>query len=536
MPWRDAVALLVLALIVRTAAALLVDTAPYTDPAYYTVVASQIASGHGFTTPVLWSFLEVGGRLPAEPMLPVASNGHWMPLTSLVSVPFVALLGDALGTWRAAQAPHVLLSALLVPLTYLVGWDLWRSRSVAWGGALLALLAGPLLVYYPMPANFAVFGLSGAAAVWLAIRAVRAPRPVTWLLASSLCVGVATLARVDGPLLAVAPAVAWWLRRRELGGLAGAAGIGLACLVAFTLPVLPWLLRNVAVFGTPLPSAGGHTLWITSYNEQFSIATQPSLESYLAWGPANIVGSKLAAWGELLGRTAVLLGGLFVLPFLYGLWHQRRRAELAPFGVYWLVVFLAMGLVFTFHAPKGAYYHSAPAWLPFALPLAVASLAPMATALGRWWRFLRRPATHRFLLVAGLVGALVLSLAGSAVVVAQWRTAVSRLDMAGTWLRARAGADDVVMSYDPARTWLVTGLRGVAPPFDPYPTVAQVVRAYDVDWVVVALGQGESRDPLGLWDGASATDAEGNHPSFLPAEPAFEADGVRVYQVSVERQ
>ena len=71
----------------------------------------------------------------------------------------------------------------------------------------------------------------------------------------------------------------------------------------------------------------------------------------------------------------------------------------------------------------------------------------------------------------------------------------------------------------------------MAPPFDPFPVVADVVDAYDVRWVVVMLGSGETRDPLGLWDGASSTDSEGNHPSFLPDAPAFEAPGVRIYRV-----
>ena len=81
----DVVLLFVIALMARLAAAALVAYPPYTDPAYYSLVAQQLASGHGFSVPVLWSFLEVGGRLPVHPMLPVPSNGHWMPLTSIVS-------------------------------------------------------------------------------------------------------------------------------------------------------------------------------------------------------------------------------------------------------------------------------------------------------------------------------------------------------------------------------------------------------------------------------------------------------------------
>ena len=73
----------------------------------------------------------------------------------------------------------------------------------------------------------------------------------------------------------------------------------------------------------------------------------------------------------ILGRTAVLLGGTFFFTFFPGLWLHRRRPELMPFIAYWVAMAVVMGLVFTFHAPRGAFYHSAPAWLPFALPMAV---------------------------------------------------------------------------------------------------------------------------------------------------------------------
>jgi hypothetical protein len=475
---------------------------------------------------VLWSFLEVGGRLPANPMLPVPSNGHWMPLTSVVAAASVAVLEPVLGSWRAAQLPFVLHSAALVPFTYLIGWELWRSRRVAMSAGVLALLAGPFLVLYPQVNNIAVFGAAGAGAIWCAVHATSVSRPIWWLVASAALAGVATLTRVDGLLLLVAPVVAWWARpdRRTVAP-------AIASAAAFLVVLGPWLLRDLAVFGAPFPSAGGHTLWITTYNEQFSIGTDTSFGSYLAWGLPNIVLSKLAAWGELLGRVAVLMGGFFILPLAWGLWSERRRPELAPFMAYAAVVFGVMGLVFTFHAPKGAFYHSAGAWLPFALPLAVASVPGAATAAGWWWPFLRRPATHRFLLGAALAGAVVLSVAGSAVLLSQWRAAHDRLALAADFLRESVAPTDRVMAYDPAAVHALTSNPGVAPPFDPFPVVADVVVAYDIRWVVITLQPGETRDPLGLWDGASATDSRGTHPRFLPPAPAFEAPGVRVYEV-----
>jgi len=424
----------------------------------------------------------------------------------------------------------VILSTALVPFTYLIGWELFRSRGIAWLSAILAIFAGPLLVYYPTIENFGVFGVAGAAAIYAATKAVNGSRPVLWLIASGALVGLATLARVDGLLLAVAPATAWvargcWRRPRMwLWGIVSAA--------AFLVVVGPWLVRDIAVFGSPFPSAGGHTLSITSYNQQFSIGQQVDLAHYLAWGPANIIGSKVEAWLELLARTGVVLGGIFFFTFLPGLWIWRKRPELLPFIAYWVVMFVVMGAVFTFHAPHGAFYHSAPAWLPFALPLSLASLAPVASAVGRFWPFLKRPATHRFLAVVGTMGAVVLSLIGSSVIYGQWDRS-HRLDaQAAHWFEANGHTADVVMYSDPATLALLSGNPGVAAPFDDYPVIKQVVDAYHVRWVVVQLDAGASTDALNLWKGAAAVDAEGNRATWLAASPAFEVQcGIRIYQV-----
>jgi hypothetical protein len=96
----DLLVVTVAAIVARIAAALVIDYSPYTDPAYYAMVAQQLATGHGFSAPVLWSFLEVGGTLPTDPGLPVPSNGHWMPLTSIAAAAGMALLGPDL---RAGQ-------------------------------------------------------------------------------------------------------------------------------------------------------------------------------------------------------------------------------------------------------------------------------------------------------------------------------------------------------------------------------------------------------------------------------------------------
>ena len=136
-----------------------------------------------------------------------------------------------------------------------------------------------------------------------------------------------------------------------------------------------------------------------------------------------------------MGRTAVLLGGIFVVPFAVGLWRERRRPELRPFLAYFALMFVAMGAVFTFHAPKGAFYHSSLAWLPFAAPLAVASIAPTATAAGRAWPFLRR-AGHASLPGRGRAGRRGRAVAGrvGGAAGAMVATRTPRLQLAGGFL------------------------------------------------------------------------------------------------------
>jgi hypothetical protein len=390
---------------------------------------------------------------------------------------------------------------------------------------------------YPTIDNFAVFGAAGAGSLYCSIRAVRAERTGPWLVAAGALAAGATLARIDGALLTIAVATAWFVRRgwtpwrpARTGGASFAWGA--AAAGAFIVVIAPWLARNLAVFGSMLPSAGGHTLWITSYNEQFSIGHEVSLATYLDWGFANIISSKLVSWGELVGRSAVLLGGTFFIFFVAGLWIFRRRADLAPFLVYFAVMFFVMGAVFTFHAPKGAFYHSAPAWLPWAFAISVASVAPACTSAGRFWAFLRRPATHRFIAIAGVGGAIVLSAIGSAQIFRDWDRSRIRDEQAAAFLRANAEPDDVVMASDPASLYPLTGNPGVAAPFDPFRVIERVVEAYGVEWVVVLSPGDDAPDPLNLWDGAAGTDSEGEHPSFLPEDPAFEGDDVRVFRVT----
>jgi 4-amino-4-deoxy-L-arabinose transferase-like glycosyltransferase len=518
-PWPELLALGAVALVMRIGASFLVADPAYLDPAYYELVARHLATGAGFSIPVIWSFLDVGGVLPADPQLPIEANRHWMPMTAIVSAGSMALFGS---TRLAAELPHAILGAALVSLTGWIGWSLWRSRMVAVIAGILALFAGPMLVYVPMVDSFALFGAFGSIAILAAIRAIRPGGGGWWLVLAGVAAALATLTRIDGALLGLAPASAWLARRGigpwRVGGPPISAWWAVIGVLAGLAVLAPWLARQLSEFGSILPSAGGRLVWITSYNEQFSITGNPSLGTYLDEGVGAILASKAGTLGLLIGRTAVLLGGALVLPFFFGLWRERGRPELAPFLIYWVALFAVMVLLFTVHAPFGAYYHSAWAWLPFALPLAAANGGPMLEAVGSRLPMLRRPRNMRFLAIAALVGGVLLSVVGSAALVSQWRRDSATLASAAAWLRANASRNDVVMYVDPPSLNLMTGNPVVAPPFDPPGVIGEVAHAYDVEWVVVERAAGSETDALGLWDGEP----------WL-ADPIFDKGDVRIF-------
>src|SRR5205814_2885742 len=70
----DLAVLTLLALVARIGGAALVDYAPYTDPAYYSLVAERLATGPRFSVPVVWSFLLAGTWITSQPLPSAADN------------------------------------------------------------------------------------------------------------------------------------------------------------------------------------------------------------------------------------------------------------------------------------------------------------------------------------------------------------------------------------------------------------------------------------------------------------------------------
>ena len=463
-------------------AALFADPA-YPDAYYYANLAREMAAGNGFQVDYIWNFVEVGGRLPAEGVLPIPSNAHWMPLAALIQVPFIWLLGP---TSTASAVPFWLISAAAAPLTWFIGRDAGLARWQAATAGLLVAMPGGVAPYLGQPDNFSPFMLLGALALWLCARGLRGDRRSFAL--GGIVVGLAFLSRNDGVLLGVPYVLAFtWdlLRRPRLTRIGWRPA--LACAAAFLLVVAPWLARQVEVFGSLSPSSvGGRILFIREYRELYSVSSETSLASFLGQGIAALVGSRIDGLvGALrtLATTPFLL--ILVPPLLVGAWLRRRAADFLPWSIYAVVLLAFSAVVSAVHVPHGTFLHSAVALVPHASLLAVLGLTTMvgwvATRRSSWNVEI---ATRNF--TAMVVGVfLVMTVVASLITIRTWeRERGARTDILAT-LAAVADPADVLMSPDAGAYRYLGGWSGIVTPDDPLAVVEDALRLYGVRWLAL---------------------------------------------------
>ena len=482
-------ALYALALVVR-----LVLLAGFADPAYpdsfyYVDVARSLATGQGFTINAIWIFPEVGGTIPAYPTLPVPSNAHWMPLASIVQVPFIWLLGP---TALASALPFALLGSLAAPLTWALARDAGATRLVAVGAGVLIAIPAASAVFMAQPDNFGLYQPLVAAALWMGARGLRGNARAFAL--GGLLVGLATLARNDGVLVgaALAIAFAWdrWAawRSRGIRRPAIPAWAAVACFALFLAVVAPWLARQLAVFGSISPSsASGKVLFIRSIEEWNSITTPANLEWLLGQGVGALVGSRVGGLVAAITILSILVGGVVLAPLVVvGAWARRRSLDFGPFFAYAALLFTFSALVSAVHVPGGTFIHSAVGLAPHAYVLALEGIA-VAVAWVAARRSTWHAATATRVFTVAAIGIAVMVAVGSAVVTqAAWAARRDDFLLVDRGL-AEAGAlpDDRVMSIDASGTLYWTGHGGVVLVNDPLETIEEVARAYDIRWLVL---------------------------------------------------
>ncbi|MFN2227238.1 MAG: hypothetical protein ACK2UY_13040 [Anaerolineae bacterium] len=531
-------ALLALSLVIRVLTASLLDQPgheSYSDPYYYAVGARQLDAGRGFELPFIWNYL--------DPPDSVVHPGYlyWMPLTAIVGWLGLLLLPFA-DTFRAIQAPFVLLAALLPLVAYGLAWDLSsgrdRQRHALLAG-FLALFPGFYAHVLVLPDSFAPFALAGSLCLWLAGRGLRArargdggQQAALWFGLAGLAGGLGHLGRADGLLLPAVALLALVLAPGRRLSLRGVLLPAAACLLGYLVVMGPWFARNWLVAGSPLPGAGTRTLFLTDYDDIFAYGAPLTLERYLAWGWGPILQSKLQALALNLQRLWAEDFLVVLLPFsALGLWKLARstgREMLRPFLLYLPLLFLAMTLGFTFPGTRGGFFHSGGALLPFVF----AAAGPGLEAAVRWvarrtrgWNV--RQAWTVFALglvaMAALVTAFALGRAG--VLSGEWNRRTEGYEDIGQWLAARGAAGATVMvGNPPALTWH-TGHPAIAVPNEPLDTILAVADRYGAAYLVLDATRPRTTDLL--YHGGES------HPRL---EMVFAIDDWQLYEIVPQEQ
>lgn len=380
-----------LACLVRLLAAWPQQQPNYMDAAYSYVNALNLLAGRGFVEDFVWNYLGQPG-LPPQP-----SHLYWMPLTSML-----AWLGMALGgaSYRAAQVPFILLSALLSPLSYHVTHEVSGQRCLAWLAGLLAIFSGFYFPYWTAIDNFTPFAVTGSLALLAAWRGMEDSRwkivdsrskiddplssslyPLSsifypqslWLFAAGLSAGLAHLARADGPLLLITIILLslYYARRPTFH----VSRVILPLLLGYLVIMTPWFIRNWQVTGAPLASAGSQTIWLADYDELFSYGRDLSVRTFFAQGLGPVLQGRWWALTINLQTVLAVWGMVFLAPLvLIGGWQLRRHLLMQLAGLYALLLFLVMTLVFAFPGARGGLFHSGAALLPFIYAAALVGL------------------------------------------------------------------------------------------------------------------------------------------------------------------
>jgi hypothetical protein len=486
---RIPIALFGLALIVRAVLFGLHPDAAYPDSYYYVDVARALQAGHGFNVDFIWSFVDVGGRIPANPILPIPSNAHWMPLASIIQLPTMWLLGP---TPLASVIPFLLAGSLSAPLTWLVAREMGAGNRIALAAGIAVAVPAATAIYMAQPDNMSLYQPLGTAALWLAARGLHGHRRSFAL--AGLMVGLATLARNDGVLLgaAVGLTFVWdrWRAWRSNGGRPPAIPwrYAFACFGLFLIVMAPWYLRQLQVFGSLSPSsASGRILLIRTYEELDSVTSDTSLAGFLGQGLVPLLTSRVLGLVSAIQIFSVIAVSVVLAPFaVLGCWARRRSVDFGPFFVYAAILFGASGLLFAVHVPYGTFLHSAVALVPLTF---IAGMEGLVIA-ARWVAPRRRGWTEegaiRLFLVAGVGSVLLTAVAFAALALPSWNADRDHMLAAGRALdTAGAPQTDRLLSADPAGFSYFTGRGGVVTPNDSLNVVREVAAAYQIRWLVL---------------------------------------------------
>jgi hypothetical protein len=487
-----------------------VDFIGHADYADNAVRARSIVQGHGDTIPYVPQFYTRFATIPhpAE---------TWPPLQVwLIAVAF-RLFGVATAI---AKLPNILVMAGLIALVAWVGAWRW-SRRVGLLAALLVALTPLFFEYTLFPVNDLVFTLLFAAFIVALYRAWCEPRsaaglspmppasgypaptrggeseppPVSgggrgWVpdFAVGIAAGLLLLAKPSGSVLIVGAAATALVVNRAARRRTPWRGIGVAAGAA-ALCYLPWALRNLVTFGTPLHSTESYDAWIEKYHptqpnegiyQVFFLHGLPHPRVLVGYGYDHFLSVQtqqfVRLWqdatagalvpvlllpfvllGCILGASrrpgfGALLAGAGTLYTLFVLLYWHYEARYFVVFVPWLLLYAASGIEWTYDALVTWF---AGLWQRALVPLAVLVLL-LAVVVPQARDIQNRAASN---------------MAGNQMV------------RIGQWLEANTPPDAVIMTRNPWEISWHSNRQTVMLPLGSFEDIQAVIKQYGVTMI-----------------------------------------------------
>jgi hypothetical protein len=393
----------------------------YMDADYYYAGGLRLVRGNGFTETYLWNYLDNPQSLPHP------SHGYWFPFASILAAFGMWITGQQ--AFWAARLGFILVGALVPLVTAWLAYSLTSRREVALISGLLAVFPSYQAPFLPTTDNFGLFMLFGGLFFVLF-----SPTDKKSILALGLVAGLMNLSRSDGLLWLAVGLFGIFLKlyqnrpsttsfsRSVLSLFPAYFSFITFFVLGYFLVMIPWFIRNLNVFGTPLTPAGSRVLWMTQYDDTFAYpATRINLQNWLAAGWQSALAGRWWAFKLNFANAFAVQGGILLTPFiLLGLWQLRADLRVRLGILVWSGLFVLMTLVFPFAGARGSFIHAGAAFQPLwwaAAPVGLDFLVSKARQRG-WFT---AAAFHLFrvsLVVA--MAALTLSLVYIRVVQTDW--------------------------------------------------------------------------------------------------------------------
>lgn len=457
----------------------------YLDADYYFAGGKQLFLGKGFTEPYLWNYLDNPSSLPNP------SHTYWMPMASILAAMGMRIFNQ--DSWQFGRLFFQGIAIAIPLMTYKLSYSFHQKRNLALVSGFLAAFCGYYLVYQTTSDTFGIYILTGGVFLSIACSKFKGRYFLLGMLAA-----VMYLTRSDG-LLWLLGAFIWVFISAHQNGNNSKVGLVvisefLFIATGFILVSGGWFWRNYHVFGSLFPPGNYHALWLTNYNQIFTI--DPNRLTFSEWmkqGFSSAFQARVFATGVNLQNSIAAQGEIILTPFiLIGAWKLRLENRIQLAAILWIFIFLAMSLVFPFAGSRGGFFHSSASLQSLNWSMAPIGLEASVSWIGRRRGWVVERATRVFL-VSLIFFSVVFSFyvassklfsfdTGKAI----WDLERERYNTIAAFIKTSDPRQKtVVIVANPPGFYLESGMPSVAVPDGDEKAILTVARRFSADYLVL---------------------------------------------------